>query len=70
VSKGIIQTAITNKNLRLELTYHVPPTFPEGCTAKDEPAIDTAFAFEYDAEIASELVCLLSTIREERGEFA
>jgi hypothetical protein len=68
VSKGIIQTAVTNRDLRLELRYHLPSTFPE--TANDEPAIDIGFAPEYDAEISSELACLLLAIQEERGEFS
>ena len=70
MSKSILQTAITNKNLHLELTYRLLATLPESGSFNDEPTIDTAPTLGHDAELSSEFACLLSMMAEENGELS
>jgi hypothetical protein len=63
VSRGIIQTALTNKTLRLELEYRQPSVLREGDARTEESAADTGTALPYDDPQASdEFACLLSVI--------
>jgi hypothetical protein len=63
VSQGIIQTALTNKTLRLELTYAVPSTLRQEDETGMEPATRTGLAGPDSVQaISDELACLLSVI--------
>jgi hypothetical protein len=64
VSTGIIQTALANKTLRLELDYRLPSMLRQGDDAIIEgPTIDTALAFQYDdPQVSDEFACLLMVI--------
>jgi hypothetical protein len=44
VARSIIQTAITNKALRLELEYRQPSMFRDGDAGFEGPTIDTGVA--------------------------
>jgi hypothetical protein len=63
VSGGIIQTALTNTTLRLELEYRQPSVLGEGNARVEEPATDTGLALQYnDRQATNEFACLLSVI--------
>ena len=56
MSQSIIQTALTNKTLRLELIYQAPSMLREEDDTTMKPATQTGLA------IADEFACLLSVI--------
>jgi hypothetical protein len=59
---GIIQTAVTDKTLCLELEYRQPYT-PRDGEARQEPASDIGFTFQYDdPQVSDEFACLLMVI--------
>jgi hypothetical protein len=63
VSTGIIQTALTNKTLRLELEYRRPSVLREGNARTEAPTADTGLAVPYDdPQVSDEFACLLSVI--------
>jgi hypothetical protein len=63
VSTGIIQTALTNKTLGLELEYRRPFMSREGNASIEEPTTDTRLALPYDdPQVSDEFVYLLSVI--------
>jgi hypothetical protein len=67
VSGGIIQTAVTNPALRLELDYQVSSTVGEAKTANDEAAMGSGVA-DSASSIHDEFACLLSLLRGGDGE--
>jgi hypothetical protein len=63
VSGSIIQTALTNKALRLELEYRRPSVLREGGARTEEPAAGTGPAVPHDdPQVSDEFACLLSVI--------
>ncbi len=63
MSQSIIQTAVTNKTLRLELDYRQPSTFREGDSNIEGPTTDTGLAKQYgDLQVSDEFACLLRVI--------
>jgi len=68
---SIIQTAITNKTLRLELDYRQPSVRHEGDTNIEERMIDTGVVPLYDdPQVSDEFACMLRMICEGSGEFS
>jgi hypothetical protein len=62
VNGSIIQTALTNKTLRLELVYR-PATLPEDNAHSGDPAMGPASEFQFDGPKPSgEFACLLEMI--------
>jgi len=47
MGRGIIETAVDNKSLHLELEYRQPSMLGEG-NASEEPATDTGLALQYE----------------------
>jgi hypothetical protein len=63
VSGGIIQTAVANRNLGLELEYRQPSMLLEGDARTEEPTTDAGLTFQYDdPRVSDELACLLRMI--------
>ena len=63
MSPGIVQSALTNKTLRLELTYTVPSMLRQEDVTGMEPARHTGLARPDSVQaISDELACLLSVI--------
>jgi len=63
VSRSIIQTAVANKTLRLELDYRQPALLPDGDGPAEKPTTDTELAFQSDdLQISDEFACLLKMI--------
>jgi hypothetical protein len=63
VSRSIVQTAVTNKDLRLELTYYSLSASWEGHASSQEPATGTGMALQYDdPQVWAEFDCLLEVI--------
>ncbi len=63
MSQSIIQTAVTDKSLRLELDYRQPSMPLEGNASIEEPTIDTGLALQYDEpQVSDEFACLLGVI--------
>jgi hypothetical protein len=63
VSQGIIQSALTNKTLRLELTYTLPSMLRQEDETGMEPATHTGLAGPDSVQaISDELACLPSVI--------
>jgi hypothetical protein len=63
VTRSIIQTAVTNKTLRLELTYRLPSKVRAGDAIVEEPATDTGLTFQHDdPQVSDEFACLLKMI--------
>jgi len=63
VSQSIIQTALTNKTLRLELSYRVPSMLHQESDATMEPATHTGLTHPRSVQVFSdEIPCLLSAI--------
>ncbi len=59
---SILQTALTNSRLRLELDYREPSRFPDGDTGSEERLeIDLAVR-RADQRLSAEFACLLSVI--------
>jgi hypothetical protein len=62
VSQGIIQTAVSNKTLRLELDYRQPSMLREGNVSIEIPTTDAGMALQHDEPVSNEFACLLRTI--------
>ena len=63
MSQGIMQSALTNKTLRLELTYTVPSMLRQADDPGMEPATHTGLANPDSIQaISDELACLPSVI--------
>ena len=64
MSQSIIQTAVTNKTLRLELDYRQPCMIRESDARTAKPAPDnTGLAPRYDdPQVSDEFACLLRVI--------
>ena len=63
MSQGIIQSALTNKTLRLELTYTAPSMLRQTDDTGMEPAAHTGLAGPDSVQaISDELACLPSVI--------
>jgi len=63
VNGTIIQTAVTNPRLRLELEYRVLSMLREGDNNTAEPSTHVRLDFQVpDPRISDELACLLSVI--------
>src|SRR5271170_5208187 len=66
----LIQTAVTNKTLRLELDYRQPSILSEGDATIEGPTAETGLALPYDPQVADDFTYLLSVIGEESREFS
>jgi hypothetical protein len=63
VSGGIIQAAVTNKNLCLELEYRQVSMLQEGNSGSEEHTTGTGRAYQYDdPQVADEFASLLRVI--------
>ena len=63
MSQSIIQTALTNKTRRLELSYRVPSMLRQESNPTMEPATHTGLTHPYSVQVISdEFACLLSAI--------
>ncbi len=63
MSRGIIQTAVTNKDLHLELIYRLPCILRTVDASVGDTTIETELALCYDdARTSGEFTCLLSVI--------
>jgi hypothetical protein len=61
VNRGIIQSAVTNKTLRLELEYRQPSWFSEGDVTIETQTDDTGLTLQYgDPHVSDRFACLLS----------
>jgi hypothetical protein len=54
MGRGIIETAVDNKSLHLELEYRQPSMLGEGNASNEEPATDTGLALQYENPQASD----------------
>jgi hypothetical protein len=71
VSGRIIETAVTNKTLHLDLDYREPSMLPEGDVIIEGPMTDTGLPLQYgDPQVSGEFACFLRVICEEGGEFS
>ena len=60
MSGSIIQTALTNKTLRLELAYRQPSMLWEGDARTEAPTTGAGLTFQYDdPQVSDEFACLL-----------
>jgi hypothetical protein len=63
VSQSIIQTAVANKTLHLELDYRQPSMLLEGDTRAEKPTTATELTFQHDdPPVSDEFACLLKMI--------
>jgi hypothetical protein len=62
VSQSIIQTAVINKSLRLELDYRQPSMPLEADASIEGPTTDTGLALQDDSQVSDEFACLLRVI--------
>jgi len=63
VSRSIIQTAVTNRDLHLELSYRVPCILRKVDASVGDTTIETELALCYDdPQTSGEFSCLLSVI--------
>jgi hypothetical protein len=63
VNQSIIQTAVINKSLRLELDYRQPSLPLEGDASIEGPTTDTGLALQdNDSQVSDEFACLLRVI--------